>query len=281
MVEQKICKVVVGSIKKFFKKNWRMLSLILIGVFIILVLIPVILEIGITNIPGNGDDGGWLGFWGGYLGTMIGSAIAIGGVYWQVQKNVEFEKKLSKTQIESEKELAFRSRRPFCIVSYNQKKIYRKQLFYFGSIDDKEFYDFNNMLQDLSCNAEPAKSPLLNINNVSEHRMMAVKVTVGYSDESEETFCIEKIDGEKEINIITKVFTSKQLKKCSKQSCELKSVTIYFTSEQREKIKLVFNICDQNVKYQKEKRKIENHEDVFEESEYSLENFKENPGTLL
>lgn len=47
-------------------------------------LVMWLLSFGIFNI---GTNDGWLGFWGGYLGSII----AIGGVYWQVRKQIRFE----------------------------------------------------------------------------------------------------------------------------------------------------------------------------------------------
>ncbi|MDO7805774.1 hypothetical protein Q7Q91_12350 [Lactiplantibacillus pentosus] len=48
-------------------------------------LIMYLLSFGIFTI---GTNDAWLGFWGGYLGAII----AIGGVYWQVNKQLSFEK---------------------------------------------------------------------------------------------------------------------------------------------------------------------------------------------
>lgn len=50
--------------KTFFKKYWWLILLFL-------VVIPLIVEIGITLVPWNGSDDGWLGFWGGYLGSIV------------------------------------------------------------------------------------------------------------------------------------------------------------------------------------------------------------------
>ncbi|MGX6400798.1 hypothetical protein ACWM0Y_07540 [Lactiplantibacillus plantarum] len=64
-----------------------LVSLIVLVIVIIpfgLQLVMAGLSFGIFKI---GTNDGWLGFWGGYLGSII----AIGGVYWQVRKQIRFE----------------------------------------------------------------------------------------------------------------------------------------------------------------------------------------------
>lgn len=67
--------------KTFFKKYWWLILIFLVG-------IPLIVNIGIGLIPGNGSDDGWLGFWGGYLGA----AFTILGVFLQLRYENEAEK---------------------------------------------------------------------------------------------------------------------------------------------------------------------------------------------
>lgn len=65
-----------------FKKYWWLILLFLI-------VIPLLVEGGISYIPWNGSDDGWLGFWGGYLGAII----SIVGIYWSVNQQINFENK--------------------------------------------------------------------------------------------------------------------------------------------------------------------------------------------
>ncbi|MCP0885906.1 hypothetical protein LB941_00975 [Ligilactobacillus sp. WILCCON 0076] len=71
--------------KTFFKKYWWLILIFLVG-------IPLIVNIGIGLIPGNGSNDGWLGFWGGYLGAVV----SIVGIFWSVNKQNSFEKSLEK-----------------------------------------------------------------------------------------------------------------------------------------------------------------------------------------
>lgn len=74
---------------RFIKENWLIL-------IVILVLIPLAVGLGIkfidyipflNDIPG--DNGDWLGFWSGYLGSIVG----IGGAYYVMRHQLEIENK--------------------------------------------------------------------------------------------------------------------------------------------------------------------------------------------
>ncbi|WP_318766597.1 hypothetical protein [Lactiplantibacillus carotarum] len=56
------------TIEKFIKKHW------LISAAVIVVVVPIIVEWFMTSYFSNtgGTEDGWLGFWGGYLGSVIG-----------------------------------------------------------------------------------------------------------------------------------------------------------------------------------------------------------------
>lgn len=70
---------------KYIKDHWKVL---LLGVIGVLIVIPILTQV-LINIETNskGSDDGWLGFWGGYLGAIIGVAGAIFVV--QIQLNEE------------------------------------------------------------------------------------------------------------------------------------------------------------------------------------------------
>lgn len=69
--------------KKFIRDNWKWL---LIGILGTLIVMPALTQLLINVDTSNkGSDDGWLGFWGGYLGAIIGVAGAIFVV--QIQLN--------------------------------------------------------------------------------------------------------------------------------------------------------------------------------------------------
>ena len=68
---------------KFIRDNWKWL---LIGILGTLIVMPALTQLLINVDTSNkGSDDGWLGFWGGYLGAIIGVAGAIFVV--QIQLN--------------------------------------------------------------------------------------------------------------------------------------------------------------------------------------------------
>ncbi|MFT9005305.1 MAG: hypothetical protein ABF991_11445 [Liquorilactobacillus hordei] len=68
--------------KAFFEKYWWLILLFLVG-------IPLLVEFGITLVPWNGSDDGWLGFWGSYLGTIPSGLIA----YFVAKAQIDAEKR--------------------------------------------------------------------------------------------------------------------------------------------------------------------------------------------
>ena len=73
--------------KKYIKDNWKWLS---IGFFILFIIIPLLTQIFINiDTINKGSDDGWLGFWGGYLGAIIGIAGAIFVVQIQLKEDRE------------------------------------------------------------------------------------------------------------------------------------------------------------------------------------------------
>lgn len=61
--------------KKYIEKNWKFL---IAGLVVVFIIIPFFTQF-LINIDSNfkGSNDGWLGFWGGYLGAIIGVAGAI------------------------------------------------------------------------------------------------------------------------------------------------------------------------------------------------------------
>ncbi|MFT9411992.1 hypothetical protein [Liquorilactobacillus hordei] len=68
--------------KTFLKRYWWLIVLFL-------VVIPLLVEGGISLIPWNGSDDGWLGFWGSYLGIIPSGLIA----YFVAKTQIDAEKK--------------------------------------------------------------------------------------------------------------------------------------------------------------------------------------------
>lgn len=65
----------------WLKHNWWKVLIALFGPMIIL---DLTMDLSFVNSWSRADDSAWLGFWGGYLGSLI----SVGGVYWQVRKEL-------------------------------------------------------------------------------------------------------------------------------------------------------------------------------------------------
>lgn len=82
---------------KFLKKNKKFIAWALI---ITLIVIPLVIQ-GVINLDtmNNGSDDGWLGFWGGYLGSIIG----VVGTLIAIQIQLSNEKKRFDKELSEEK----------------------------------------------------------------------------------------------------------------------------------------------------------------------------------
>ena len=86
--------------RQFSKCKWVMYAFIFVLVLLILVGIPAVYNhIILTENPSNPSYDGWLGFWGGYLGSILSGAIALLVVRLQIveEKNRHREEKNDST----------------------------------------------------------------------------------------------------------------------------------------------------------------------------------------
>jgi len=305
----------VEKINKKDKNKSNHLRCLSIGFIIVVILIPVFLGIILrqpfTNIN-NGSDDGWLGFWGGYFGSII----AIVGVGWTV---VEGRKNLDNSlmdqhqemirNLDAEKESQFRIARPFFVLRienhplYSEEKVHRYVLSENTKLNAESLYD---LLEKGKLNNNDLKT--IDISNLSKRLMMAVQVNVYYS-EDEYIFKIDQInDGEtvhlisleeeqkyskeqtfdvpnpiaEEINKLStpevKQDQTENKKFISKSISSPTKVDIYFTTELREKIKLPFDVDNDEVTYVKEHRILGNKNNESDlkklDEDYKTDNFK-------
>ena len=88
---------------EFLKKNKKFITWALI---ITLIIIPLVIQ-GVINwdTMNNGSDDGWLGFWGGYLGSIIGVVGALIVIQIQLSNEKErFEEETEARNLEFEEE---------------------------------------------------------------------------------------------------------------------------------------------------------------------------------
>lgn len=89
----------------FWKENWKT---ILCAFFVGVIITPLCISIGIrvidwipwlNRLPGSDQD--WIGFWGGFMGSVVGVA----GAIYIFQKQIDVERENNKQQLEAEREL--------------------------------------------------------------------------------------------------------------------------------------------------------------------------------
>lgn len=80
----------------FFRKYWWAIVLVVLGVPLV---IGLLMEYGVFATFGGGDSDGWLGFWGGYLGTVISLPVSV----WISIQTIHEENQRNKNNISESK----------------------------------------------------------------------------------------------------------------------------------------------------------------------------------
>lgn len=230
---------------------------------------------GIFNIATNGE---WLGFWGGYLGSII----VIGGVYWQVNR-----------QIKVEKENQFRQFRPFFLLTQEQvevkKSVYSLMITKPGS--SEEFADLTDkgyVNKQLKLTQNETLT-LLEINNVSNKDMYAVKIFVTdnldvqfINDFNKFVSLDEMTEYQKNIYnsgiSIDKIGANeKAYFVVNNHGTEVKQAWVWYITEIRESVKLYFrsDVDGHKLEYCKQQKLLENQLTMHqkEKATYDLKDF--------
>lgn len=226
---------------------------------VVLGLVPLVLNGIMPIVPSVGDDNGWLGFWGGYLGA----AITVLGVYIQIDLTNKSTRKLE----------AVKSRPYFCLnieeadifeQNYFKNREDRQQLIdlYNHQIDEVSGItttDVNGKVVPFKIKLPEDTKKFLRIQNISIHHSFSLDIILNFSAADAGTeapkpdvFRILDINPyeEKHLYIGEDSITS-----------QLSSVDLIFLTEFREKIKITFE-------YNKEKKEFEHlkGKNVLEES---------------
>lgn len=225
--------------------------------------VPILLAYGMNwcifkFVPGSNGD--WFSFLGGYVGAII----TIGGVYWQVRK-----------QTVADKEADFRAARPLFLISINNEG-YRENQIIYGNPKEE-------LLPRTVTSYSYRTYRRIEIKNISKRLMSALKIEIVWKNTDKDTISISSVEPLKEIKIVDKlsleVMTHEDddnfdeyLEKENKKSFEkIDYVNVYFCTELREKIKLVFINDNGILKY--DSKHLENKNGRIKE--YNLDNFHE------
>ncbi|WP_370561584.1 hypothetical protein AB5567_06140 [Lactiplantibacillus plantarum] len=250
------------------------------------------------------DWNGWLGF----FGSLLGSIIAIFGVYWQVsvqskksQEDAKKQKDLLSQQLKNEKESQYRQARPFFLVSQEETDFRKTQNDHIEGIRACEDCDWENEALNPSAlneyNIYSSKNikresvfeeshNYLVIRNVSTKNMYAVKVFVASEKDIDKCFIKlnDSVDQEDNKNFdsisINKIEANSDayLLFCDKDS-QIKQVLVWYITEIRESIKLYFEDADgrHGLEYKSDFKLIGNQKEMegSNEANYNLAKFKE------
>jgi len=242
--------------------NDSTLKMIVILGYSLMYIVPVLL--GFLLFHANlsfGSPGDWLGFWGGYLGAIV----AIGGVYWQVNRTIK-----------NDREQMFSQSRPFFILKM-EDTCSKEISYYFYNYDvDGVSLGIKQVIGD------GQTIPCFVINNVSQKNMMAVKVVLEHSGEDNTCVYIDKILAGSKVKLLPKAISDSLIgcmsldKVTSDVISKGDKIRIYFTTEVREKVKLEFEVADNfRITYNRDDRLIENHGQRISKEEYNSSGFIE------
>lgn len=179
-------------------------------------------------------------------------------------------------QINKDKESTFSQSRPFFKINYGVEKINQKpNKVYYDSLKDN-----NDQLKRTGFEYQ-----IIEIKNISTKMMLAVQVTVfvkkiNYNNEIESKkrkieFKVDSIKPDETVDFILRNLS----KQCGFEYISVfeyynfDEVVVYFTTELREKIKLIFEKEGESLVYKK--NFIENKGDRIKEKEYTINAFKE------
>lgn len=174
----------------WWKDNWWKVLIVLFGPMVFL---DLTMDLPFVNSWSKADDSAWLGFWGGYLGSVI----AVGGVYWQVSR---------------EKEENIKAARPVFALMYDdgfERKLNGSLRSY---VSDEDFIgyvtDIYNHRDPLGRQSE--RGYLLLINNPSANPLLFVEITLFYKnkigDSDTEKLFISRIEAGSKVQCIPRQY---------------------------------------------------------------------------
>lgn len=233
------------------------------------------MDFGWFKSVGHGSDDGWLGFWGGYLGAVV----SIGGLYWQVH-----------AEIRNSNEAQYKEARPIFILNIMDGTRRQKNN---GSMDYNVLpIEPITYVSEECCKAcnysfgwcgDLISLPYIQLKNISERPMLAVKVNLIWADDSNELFNISRIDSDSNISLLN-AFTYDYYHECTGKHPtsvmkiklrELKYVKLYYLTSQNEKIFMKFKIKKGYRVPNLIEKKLEGKGDHFDPAEYQIDNFVE------
>lgn len=256
----------------WLKDNWWKALIVLFGPMIIL---DFMMDLPFVNSWSKADDSAWLGFWGGYLGSIV----AVGGVFLQ-----------AKEELKNSKKLELEKARPIFLLnimdgyeknisgiansntSFPEPPLYLSRAFIKAiKLNDKEIQE---ILTEYSL-------PSIQIKNVSSNSMLAVNILLSWKDDknNKEEFFIGRIEDDSAVSLITLgtfryydhfIHHSRMIKNADLKKLEY--LEIYYLTENEEKIYSKFEIRPGYEEPKLVRQRFEGRGDTFSKDEYKIHN---------
>lgn len=178
-----------NKLMSVIKEYWKLI--------LVLVLTPVILGafmmLPFLNLD-NGSNDGWLGFWGGYLASII----TICGVYWQVKKQAEEARKNLAMTLANERVQEAKKARPIFIVEILEMSLWDKD-YYLNNTSGSQPDEFVKWAKD-----KDTRFAVIQIQNIGKEAIANSRVKFiyprggGENESEQECIIVKKIlPGEK------------------------------------------------------------------------------------
>lgn len=253
----------------WLKDNWWKVLIVLFGPMIFL---NFTMDLPFVNSWSKADDSAWLGFWGGYLGTII----SVVGVYWQVHR-----------EIRNSKEIQYKDVRPiFTLDIIDGSKCSEKDGTIEYNVKPIEFpaYISRECCQICNyrfgwCADSTIDLPYVQLKNISDNPMLAIKVKLIWKNKSEDSFNINRINGNSNISLLNaythRYYVAKEITQIPVARIKLsilEYIELYYLTSRNEKIFMKFKVNSGYKVPNLVEKRLEGKGDHFNLSEYQIDN---------
>lgn len=255
--------------------------MILLAILGPMLVINFLMDFGWFKSVGHGSDDGWLGFWGGYLGSII----AVSGVYWQVREEIRNGKMEQYKEARPIFMLDIMDNSKYCgkegPINYNIKPVEFPA--YISEKCCKECkYRFAWCNKDLRMGL-----PYIQLKNISNNPMLAIKAKLIWENDTEESFIVNRLDANSNMSLLNiytyKYYCKTQLEKIPALRIKpdiLEYVELYYLTSRNEKIFMKFKIYGGYKSPNLIEKKLEGKGDHFSLDEYQIDNSVESKKIL-
>lgn len=256
----------------WWKANWWKVVLALLILLGPMVVLNFTMDLSFVNSRSKADDSAWLGFWGGYLGSII----AIGGVYWQVHR-----------EIHNSKEIQYKDVRPIFILDImNGSKRNEKDEPIEYNTKPIEFpaYVSKNCCKLCSyrfgwCEDSSIDLPYIQLKNISDNPMLAIQIKLIWNSCTKELFTINRLNANSNMSLLNtytyKYYCETQIENIPPLNIKPDNpeyIELYYLTSRNEKTFMRFKINDGYEVPNIVEKKLEGKGDHFSQCEYQIDN---------